>query len=109
MHVALFLEEFKPKDIRKRYFSSNNIISNKVQVRLVGYWTIVAKNDKYFVRKTKYGYKYSYLPYFKYATKEEARKKANSVDCKYEFIRTEINLVVTTKILDKIEKSLILK
>jgi hypothetical protein len=77
--------ERRMKWIRKKYFPIEKGAGSYESVQVDSYYTIVAPNGGYFLKRTKYGYKYSYsYPQRKFATEKEAKSFANRLKGKLE-------------------------
>lgn len=72
------------KDILRRLYPDRIGLVRKKKVKepveVEEYWTIVCPNGAYYVKKTKYGYKYSFFSqYHKFATEKDALRKLRSL------------------------------
>jgi len=72
--------ENTPGNLRKEIFGINKKKNReKKSVEVDSYYTIKAPNGRYFLRKTKYGYRYVYHPYFKFINYVDADRKLKSI------------------------------
>jgi hypothetical protein len=62
------------KWLRKKRFP--RVRKAKKLIEVDSFYTILARNGSYLVKKLKYGYKYTYYPYLKYRTEKEAERRA---------------------------------
>lgn len=70
------MHDNKPKYLRERYFKRKSIpINAKQEIHVKSYFSIVAPNGYWFVKRTKYGYKSTSYPYLKFLTEKEAQRK----------------------------------
>lgn len=73
--------ETNMKYLRRKYFPrKRKTVSDAIEVDK--FYTITV-DGHYFARKTKWGYKYTYYPYVKYATEKEALRRIKNYDDKY--------------------------
>jgi len=88
------MSDSKPKRIRKKYFPVGK--TSKTPVQQDYYYTVVVsmadERDRYFMRKTKYGYKYTYNPYHK-LTKQSAERKVKTLNKKYSHLAFNVEKV----------------
>ncbi len=99
--------ERRMKWIRNKYFPQSNEKSEYEYVDVDHYFTIEAKSFTgdswyYFVKKTRYGFKCTYIaPYHKYATEQEAQKVVNRLKDRLLVRVTPINKPARVKVLKK--------
>lgn len=92
IEVSINASEWKMKQIRKTHFPKKK--KQKERVMVDKYYTIVAENGSYFVRRLKYGYRYSHYPYHKFATEAAANRKAKVVGGSVELINEQTQILI---------------
>jgi len=78
IHISLNnASEHTMKRLRRKYFPIvRKSRDEKTKIEVDSYYTLVANNGSYFVRKLKYGYRYTHYPYLKFRTEKEAERRA---------------------------------
>ena len=78
-----------PKYLRQKHFKKDTIVKEKKEIKVNHYFSIIAPNNAWFVKRTKYGYKYTHYPYLRFMTEKEAQRKLKVLGVGYKIERIE--------------------